>query len=125
MQCKVLVVDDEISVCKALRKFLEDKDYEVVEAYDGNEALAAYKQESPDIVLLDIRMPGKDGLETFREIRGFDPEASVIMVTAVRDSEVALQAMEEGAFEYITKPINPDYLELVIETKLTLSGGCK
>ncbi|MDA2917792.1 response regulator, partial [Nitrospinae bacterium AH_259_B05_G02_I21] len=86
--------------CKALRKFLEDKDYEVVEAYDGDQAVALYGQERPDVVLLDVRMPGKDGLETFREIRGFDPEASVIMVTAVHDSEVALQAMEEGAFEY-------------------------
>ena len=123
MQCKVLVVDDEIAVCKELRKFLEGKNCEVVEAYDGDQAVALYRQERPDVVLLDIRMPGKDGLETFREIRGFDPEASVIMVTAVRDSEVALQAMEEGAFEYITKPINPDYLELALMTKIVMLTG--
>ena len=123
MSCKVLVVDDEVPVCKELRKFLEDKGYEVLEAYDGDQAVSLYSQERPDLVLLDVRMPGKSGLETLEELKALDPEASVIMVTAVRDSELALQAMKEGAFEYITKPINPEYLELAIETKLTLGRG--
>ena len=114
MPNKILVVDDEIAVCKQLRKFLEHSGYRVV---------AAYKQESPDIVLLDIRMPGKDGLQTLKELKTLDPEASVIMVTAVNEEDLALQAMAEGAFDYITKPINPEYLELVLKTKIGLLGN--
>lgn len=64
---KVLVVDDEIAVCKELRKFLEMRECGVSEAYDGNQALEAYAQDRPDLVLLDVRMPGKDGLETLDE----------------------------------------------------------
>ncbi len=120
MQCKILVVDDEITVCKELRKFLEMRGCSVSEAYNGNQALAAYVQERPDLVLLDVRMPGKDGLETLEELKALDPEASVIMVTAVHEEDIAKQAMNDGAFDYITKPIDTDYLELVLMTKLAL-----
>jgi DNA-binding NtrC family response regulator len=119
----ILVVDDEPSVCKALCRLLVDKGYGVVEAHSGDEALAAYRQERPDVVLLDIRMPGKGGLETLRELKALDPEASVIMVTAVHEEEVALQAMANGAFDYVTKPIDHDYLELALATKLALTGN--
>ncbi|MDV2504709.1 MAG: response regulator, partial [bacterium] len=80
---KILVVDDEEFFCRELRRFLEGKGYNVLEAYSGDEALEVYRQERPDVVLLDIRMPGKDGLETLKELKELDPEASVIMVTAV------------------------------------------
>ncbi|MDV2496215.1 MAG: response regulator [bacterium] len=122
MPSKILVVDDERAVCKELRLFLEDKGYSVVEAYSGDEALAAYRQESPDVVLLDIRMPGKDGVETLRELKELDPDASVIMVTAVHEEDIAKKAMSEGAFDYITKPINREYLEMALMTKLALLG---
>ena len=120
---KVLIVDDEPDFCDVLRDFLGSKGYEVAIALSGEEALLAYMQERPDVVLLDIKMPGMDGLETLRELKTIDPAASVIMVTAVRDSELGLQAIKEGAFEYITKPINPEYLELVILTKIRLLEG--
>ena len=120
---KILVVDDEIAVCKELKKFLKFKGFSVVEAYDGDQALEAYRDEKPDIVLLDVRMPGKDGLETLRELKALDPEASVIMVTAVHEEDIAKQAMTEGAFDYITKPINPDYLELALMTKIVMLTG--
>ena len=74
-------------------------------------------------MLLDIRMPGKDGLETLRELKALDPEASIIMVTAVHVEDIAKQAMAGGAFDYITKPIDPDYLELSLMTKLGLLGA--
>lgn len=124
MSSTILVVDDEPSVCKALRMFLVDRGYGVVEAHDGDQALSAYSSEKPNVVLLDVRMPGKDGLETLRELKAIDPEASVIMVTAVYEEEVALQAMANGAFDYVTKPIDPDYLELALVTKLALTGNC-
>lgn len=110
MQNKILLVDDEPSVCRMLRQFLESKDYSVGETYNGDEALEAYSQERPDVVLLDVRMPGKDGIETLQDLMAFDPRASVIMVTAAREEDLARQALAEGAFDYITKPIDPDYL---------------
>ncbi len=123
MPSKILVVDDERAVCKELRLFLEDKGYSVVEAYSGDEALAAYARESPDVVvLLDVRMPGKDGVETLHELKELDPDASVIMVTAVHEEDIAKKAMSEGAFEYITKPIDREYLEMALTTKLALLG---
>ena len=123
MRSKILVVDDEIFVCTMLGKFLIERGFRVVEAHNGDEAMEVFGRERPDVVLLDIRMPGKDGLEVLREIRDLDPEASVIMVTAVHEEELAKQAMAEGAFDYITKPIDPDYLELSLMTKLGLLGA--
>jgi CheY-like chemotaxis protein len=123
MPSKILVVDDEQAVCKELRLFLEGKGYSVIEAYGGDEALEAYKQESPDVVLLDIRMPGKDGVETLHELKTHDPDVNVIMVTATREEDIVKQAMDNGAFDYITKPINREYLEMVLITKLATLGG--
>jgi DNA-binding NtrC family response regulator len=120
MARKILVVDDEVAVRKELRKFLEGRDYHVIEASSGNEALIAYQQHRPEVVLLDIWMPGKDGLETLKELKAYDPEASVIMVTALHKEDLARQAMDDGAFEYITKPIDRNYLELALMTKFAL-----
>jgi signal transduction histidine kinase len=108
---KILVVDDEPQGCQVLREFFESKGYHVVEAYNGDEALALYSQEKPYLVLLDIRMPGKDGIQTLRELKALDPEVGVFMVTAVKEEGASEQAIREGAFEYITKPINPHSLE--------------
>ena len=122
---KILVVDDEIAVCKQLRKFLESKGYSVVEAHSGDEALSVYKKERPDVVLLDIRMPRKDGLETLRELMVLDPKVKVIMVTAVLERELAGQADVEKALNYIAKPINLEHLELVLETQIVLRQNGK
>ncbi len=90
-----MVVDDEPDFCEALVGFLEDKGYSVLEAHDGDQALAVYRQERPDLVLLDMRMPGKDGLETLRDLRAFDPEARVIVVSAAQEEELDRQAVAE------------------------------
>lgn len=125
MSCKILVVDDEVAVCKELRKFLEGKGYDVVEAYDGDQAVLLYRQERPDLVLLDVRMPGKDGIDTLKELKALDPEASVIMVTAVAKKKRTKQALAEGASDYITKPFDPDSLErtLSIVRRMELLSG--
>ncbi len=120
---KVLIVDDEPDFCKALPDFLQSKGWETVVAFSGEEALPAYMQEKPDVVLLDIKMPGMDGLETLRELKVLDQGANVFMVTAVEKDELAKQAMNEGAFDYITKPVDHNYLELVLMTKLALLAG--
>lgn len=115
---KILVVDDEPSVCDVLKEFLASYGYQVSVAYSGDEAIEAYQQDRPDVVLLDVRMPGKDGIETLRDIKSKDPSATVIMVTAVHKENVIREALAEGASDYITKPINPQSLELAIRTKM-------
>ncbi len=120
MTGKILVVDDEPFVCKALRKFLERKGFEVEEAHGCDEAVESYKMERPDMVLLDVRMPGKDGLETLRELCALDPKAVVIMLTAIQDMELAKRALTEGALEYINKSVNLEALELTLKSKMAL-----
>ncbi len=117
---KILVVDDEPDFCEALRDFLGSKGFKVAIALSGEEALPAYMQEKPDMVLLDIQMPGMDGLETLRELKALDQGANVIMVTVIEDDEIAKRAMAEGALDYITKPVDHDYLMLAIITKIAL-----
>lgn len=68
-------------------------------------------------------MPGKGGLETLKELKGLDPEASVIMVTAVHEEDIAKEAMNDCAFEYITKPIDRDYLEMGLMVKMAMAGS--
>jgi DNA-binding response OmpR family regulator len=128
MSSKILVVDDEPDFCEALGDFLEAKGCSVLEAHDGDQALAVYRQERPDVVLLDVRMPGKDGLEALRELRAFDPEARVIMITAVPEGELDKQAIadvDEGTLDYITKPFDLHSLERtlsILERMKLLSG---
>ena len=111
---KILIVDDDPFACDILRKFLVGKGYQAVLTYRSDNATALYRQEWPDVVLLDIRMPGKDGLEILQEIKAMDPRANVIIVTAVRDDAVAKRAKAEGALEYVKKPINPHILEQLL-----------
>lgn len=111
---KILIVDDDPFACDILRKFLVGKGYQAVLTYRSGNATALYRQEWPDVVLLDIRMPGKDGLEILQEIKAMDPRANVIIVTAVRDDAVAKRAKAEGALEYVKKPINPHILEQLL-----------
>lgn len=119
---EVLIVDDEVYVCKTLRKFFEGRGYQVKEAHSGQAALDSYSESRPDVVFLDIRMPGMDGIETLRKLKKIDPEAGVVMLTAVHEEDIALKAMTEGAFDYITKPVDPNYLELCLATKVALLG---
>ena len=115
---KILVVDDEKSIREMLMKFLAEKGYRACGAAGGDEALKVLKREKPDVVLLDIRMPGADGIETLKKIKRADKRVGVIMVTAVSEREVAEQCLELGAFDYITKPISLKYLEESLLAKL-------
>ena len=119
---KVLIVDDEPDFCDALRDFPRSKGFEVAIALSGEEALPAYMQEKPDVVLLDIQMPGMDGLETLQELKVLDQGANVIMVTAIEDDEIVMRAMAEGALDYIIKPVDLYYLVLGLTTKSGLFG---
>lgn len=115
---RILVVDDEIEVCNALKEFFDSKGYETHIALSGKTALSKVKEIKPHIVLLDIIMPGMGGVDVLKEIKKIDPTAEVIMVTAVADHELAKRTLELGAHDYITKPLNLDYLETVVITKI-------
>ncbi|MHB8907554.1 MAG: response regulator [Syntrophales bacterium] len=115
---KILVVDDEAEVVRLLKDFLTSKGYEVATALNGAEALDKVREMKPDIVLLDIIMPGIGGIDTLKEIKKIDPTIAVIMVTAVVDEELANRAVKLGAFDYITKPINIDSLETCVMVKM-------
>ena len=117
-KARILVVDDEPGVCEVLKEFLETRGYQVTTAASGAEALKAVQSERPHFVLLDILMPGMNGLEALPRILEIDRTIGVIMLTAVDDHKVVKQAIGKGAYDYITKPINFDYLELSILTRL-------
>ncbi|SEQ06309.1 response regulator YycF [Piscibacillus halophilus] len=105
MSYKVLVVDDEEPIADILKYNLENEGYEVVVANDGNEAIELTKKEEPDIILLDIMLPEKDGMEVCREIRK-DFQMPIIMLTA-KDSEIdKVLGLELGADDYVTKPFS-------------------
>ncbi|MFQ6672426.1 MAG: response regulator [Candidatus Tectimicrobiota bacterium] len=123
MPKKILVVDDEPSFCEVLRDLLEGNGYHVVEAHNGKEALKAYRRERPDVMLLDVLMPGRSGLRTFRELRALDPEARVIMVSVLHEEALAKQAMDAGAIDYIAKPINLNDLEEALMANLAMQDG--
>ena len=115
---KILVVDDDLAICNMLKKFLTKKDYEVIVALSGEEAIRKVKEERPHVVLLDIRMPGMDGIETLKQIREVDKEVGVVMITAVEDEETGKKCVEFGAYDYVIKPLSLDYLETVLTVKL-------
>jgi two-component system nitrogen regulation response regulator GlnG len=108
----ILVVDDEESIRWALRKALEREGYRVVLAADGVEGLARATDPGIDLVLMDIKMPGAEGLETLSRIKEVRPELPVIIMTAFGTLQAAVQAMKRGAYDYITKPF--DFGELTI-----------
>jgi two-component system response regulator (stage 0 sporulation protein F) len=116
---KVLVVDDEPDAVELLEEFLTAKGYEVTTAFNGEEALRKVKTDRPHLILLDVRMPGMNGLETLRQIRQIDQEVGVIMVTAVNEEETGRQALELGAFDYLVKPLDLQYLERSLWYKIT------
>jgi len=112
-------VDDDIGVCNMLRRyFLLENRYEVYVAHDGESAVRKVKEVRPHIVLLDIMMPGMGGIDTLKEIKKIDAAAGVIMITALADEELAKKALALGAYDYITKPLDFDYLETVMMVKI-------
>ncbi len=115
---KILCVDDEPINLMIIEVNLVAEGYEVYKASDGLSAIRMMKEIQPDLVLLDIMMPGMSGIETLKELKKIDPDIPVIMVTGVTDEAVAKSAIEFGAYDYVAKPINFDYLNTAILMKL-------
>jgi two-component system, response regulator, stage 0 sporulation protein F len=122
---RILIVDDEQSVREVLSEYFTEQGYAVESAGDGEEALAIVQRSLPDLVLLDVRMPGIDGVETLRRLRGIAPDLAVIMVTANEDVGLARDTLKLGALDYVAKPFDFVYLERAIMASLARadSGG--
>ena len=116
----ILIVDDDPMSLELLTDNLTSESYQVMTALSGKVALEVIKRERPGLVLLDMLMPEMDGFETLKKIKGFDPEIPVAIVTAVWDNEEAQKTFEAGAYEYITKPIDMEYLKTAVLLKLFL-----
>ncbi len=115
--CKILTVDDEMGIDSFFYEFFSVRNYDVLNASSGKEALEVVKKEKPRIVLLDINMRGMDGIETLKKIKEIDKDIVVIMVTGVKDDDVINEALAAGASDYITKPLSLEYLEKVVLLK--------
>jgi two-component system chemotaxis response regulator CheY len=114
---KILVVDDAEFLRVRLTKMLNTDGYEVFQAENGTKAVSTYKEIHPDVVLMDVTMPEMDGLAALKEIVSFDAKARVIMLTALGQESVVLEAVKSGARDFIVKPFEHDRVMKAI-TKL-------
>jgi DNA-binding response OmpR family regulator len=119
----ILVVDDESDVRELLSKFLTRRGYEVNTASDGMAAMEAIRDNRPDIVLLDIRLPKIDGLSVLQRLRDESENVAIITMSGVADEDTARRSLELGAADFITKPFNLPYLETSLLAKLILLEG--
>lgn len=115
---KILVIDDDKSIAETLQLYLTEEGYEVDVANTGTDGLNRALQNSPDVVILDIRLPDIDGFTVLEDLREDNENFKIIMITAHHDMETTIRAMKEGAFDYIHKPINIDELEIAIQRAL-------
>ena len=119
MDKKILVVDDAAFMRMMIKETLKKNGLtNVLEGTDGQVAVDTYKAEKPDLVIMDITMPNKDGIEALGEIRSFDPDAKVIMCSAMGQESMVLEAVKLGAKDFIVKPFKPDRLIGTIQNVL-------
>ena len=107
---KILVADDAMFMRNRTSKLLLANGYQVVEAANGEEAVTRYFKEKPDVVLMDITMPVLDGIGALKKLKAKDPSAKVVMVTALGQKSMVLEAVKAGARDFIVKPFDPDRL---------------
>ena len=123
MEKSILVVDDEERVVQSIAGVLEDEGFRVTIAKNGEEAIDLFQREEPDITLLDIWMPGMDGIEVLKRIKGISPECLVIMISGHATISTAMAAVKYGAFDFIEKPLSLDLLLLTIRRALDRQKG--
>jgi two-component system nitrogen regulation response regulator NtrX len=119
---RLLVVDDEDSVRDVLRQLFEYEGHEVSVAGSGDEALRAVGRTAPDVVFLDVKMPGRDGLEVLDELRKLAPESHVIMISGHGTIHTAVEATRRGAYDFLEKPLDTDRLLLTLRNALQVRG---
>jgi DNA-binding NtrC family response regulator len=115
---KILVVDDEKIVRESLFHWFEDEGYSVDTAEDAIDALKKFEKGKYDLILLDMKMPGMSGIELLSKIKEIDKESIVILITAFASVPTAIQALKEGAYDYVTKPVDPDELNNLVKNAI-------
>jgi two-component system response regulator HydG len=119
MKHRVLVIDDDPTFCRMLEGFLQRKGMEAEGVFSGEEALNLLQKKTFDIILSDYRLPEKDGIDLLDEIREEHGSIPFIIMTSYADIRIAVRAMKLGAFDYVTKPVNPDEILLSINNAIT------
>ena len=119
---RLLIVDDEPPVLEVLTEYFIERGYAVTAVGSGQKALAAFTRERPDIVLLDIRMAGMDGLAVLERLHESEPNVPVIMVTANEDETLARDTLARGAFDYVAKPFDFEHLDRTVAAALLYSA---
>jgi two-component system, NtrC family, response regulator AtoC len=114
-QKSILVADDDASIRSLLKQLLTDEGYSITEAATGTEVVTQVGQSSPDLVIMDVRMPELDGIEALPKVKSASPKTSVLIMTAFGSSNAAIKAMELGAFDYITKPFELDKISHTVK----------
>jgi two-component system response regulator CpxR len=128
MKINVLLVDDEKNFVEFLAERLQLRDFNVLTAFTGDEAIKLVKENDFDVIVLDVQMPGKNGVETLKEIKKIEQLSQVIMLTGHATVKTAIQGMKNGAFDYLMKPTDTDDLiemmnkayELVAEQRVKI-----
>ncbi|KPV42794.1 response regulator [Alicyclobacillus ferrooxydans] len=118
MEKKVLIVDDQFGIRVLLQEVLSQEGYTVSQAPNGQKALELVKADKPDLILLDMKIPGMDGLEILRNIRKMEVDTKVIMMTAYGELDLIQEAMEMGALAHFTKPFDIDELRQAVRAQL-------
>jgi DNA-binding NtrC family response regulator len=116
---RILVIDDEANYRAVLRSFIEEKGHTVFEAENADDGLRIFLQEKVDLVVSDLMMPVKSGLDLLRELRQMDPKALFIMVTGYPTVDAATSAIKEGAYDFLVKPVDMNQLTAVMNRALS------
>jgi DNA-binding NtrC family response regulator len=114
----ILVIDDDTSICETLEISFSEKGYHVSTALNGEEGFRKFQTENPDVILLDIRMPGIDGLTLLEKIKEIQSDTYVVIMTAYDDMQTTIRAMQLGAYEYVRKPLDADEIESTVTRAL-------
>lgn len=119
MDVKIMIVDDAVFMRTMIRRILEGAGYsQILEASDGEQALHMYRESEPDLVLLDITMPGKSGIEVLEDILNYDKQARVVMCSAIGQDEMIWKALDLGARDFIVKPFKEEEFRRIVDHSL-------
>jgi len=121
MKPRILVVDDEAAIRDSLRMILEYEDFEFVGASNGPDAIAQVQRDRPDLVLLDIKMPGMDGMEILRKLHALDETLPIVMISGHGTTATAVEAIRSGAIDFLDKPLSSERVIVTVQNVLRQS----
>src|SRR5687768_14940668 len=121
MKPRILVIDDEAAIRDSLRMILEYEDYQFTGAASGQEGIALVQRDRPDLVMLDIKMPGMDGMEVLRKLRAHDETLPIVMISGHGGSAAAVEAIKAGALDFLDKPLSSERVIVTLQNALKQS----